>query len=263
MGAMQQMLLASSGTRLAVSIVIAVDTQDYILNTAKVTGYVAGLTDVTLTIASGYYVGSTTTGSAALTVDTSWNVLDTVKVTVESGAIVYGRGGVGGLGGAYPSTNGSDGGAGGTAIRVQRATTITNNGTIGGGGGGGGGGGAGNYNTGKVIVYYNGDGGGGAQGYYGGDGGAAPPIGSASQLSQAGNYGNNVGPGTGGNSSYFYGGNGGSLGANGSPGNTVSISGYTQTASPGAGGTAGLALIGKSFVNSGSGVSGTVYGAQT
>jgi len=265
MGAMQQMLLASGGSRVKASVVIASNTLDFVLNTAVVTGYVAGSTDVTLTVASGYYMAASSTGSAALTVDTSFNAGDTVTVVVETGAFILGMGGAGGLGGAYSSTAGSPGGSGGTALYVQRITTVTNNGTIGGGGGGGGGGAAGFYNSGGKggVVYYNGDGGGGAQGYYGGAGGAAPPIGSASYVSSAGNAGNQSSPGSGGASSQFSGGNGGSLGTNGADGNSSYPAYWNQTASPGTGGSAGLALIGKSFVNSGSGISGTVYGAQT
>ena len=264
MGAMQQMLLASGGSRVKASVVIASNTLDFVLNTSVVTGYVAGSTDVTLTVASGYYMGASSTGSAALTVNTSFSAGDTVTVVVESGAFILGMGGAGGLGGSYPYTNGVAGGSGGPALYVQRTTTVTNNGTIGGGGGGGGGGGAGYYNSGGKggSTYYNGDGGGGGQGYYGGAGGAAPPIGSATFSSAPGNAGNATSPGAGGYNSNFYGGTGGSLGADGNVGGNGSPS-STPTASPGTGGSAGLALIGKSFVNSGSGISGTVYGAQT
>lgn len=124
--------VAAFTPRTVASITIAANTQNYTLNTAKVSGYVAGQTDVTLTINSGIIVGSSSTG-AAIFVDTSWAAGDTVSI-VNNGYIV-GRGGTGGTSGSTTSA----GAAGGLALQVLRATSITNNGTIGGGGGGGGG----------------------------------------------------------------------------------------------------------------------------
>lgn len=119
----------SGGGRKAVAIAISGSTNNYVLNTAKVTGYEAGNTDVTLTINGGVTVGSASTGSYAFDVDTSWNVGDTLKI-ITAGAAIKGLGG-------------SSGGAGGPALRAQRAVSIDNtSGAISGGGGSGGTGGS-------------------------------------------------------------------------------------------------------------------------
>jgi predicted ATP-grasp superfamily ATP-dependent carboligase len=84
--------------RVTASATISSDTANYTVNTAKATGYVAGGTDFTLTINSGVFVSSGSTGSYAMTVDTSWAAGDTVTI-VNNGTIV-GRGGDGGNGGS-------------------------------------------------------------------------------------------------------------------------------------------------------------------
>ena len=71
MGVPQQML-AGGGGRKTVVVTISASTQNYLANTAKVSGYVSGNTDVTFVINSGVVVGSASTGSYAFTVDTSW-----------------------------------------------------------------------------------------------------------------------------------------------------------------------------------------------
>lgn len=152
-------------SRKAIAITIGANTQNYVLNTAKASGYSTGKSDVTLTINAGVYVGATSTGVYALDVDTSWAAGDTVKI-VNNGYII-------GCGG---SANGG-GGTGGPALRAQRATTVTNSGTIGGGGGGGG---YGQYvygltttgTVGQRTAYgAGGGGGGGGAGYNAGTGG--------------------------------------------------------------------------------------------
>ena len=131
-------VLAGGGGRTPVTITLAANQTNYVLNTAKVANYIPGQMDVTLVINSGVYVSSNSTGVHALDVDTSWNALDTV--TIVNNGFIVGRGGNGGGGrNASGSSGGSNGTAGGPALRVQRPTAIENNGTIGGGGGGGGG----------------------------------------------------------------------------------------------------------------------------
>ena len=76
-----------SFSRVAINIVIASNETNYVLNTAKAAGYVAGVSDVTLTINSGVYVSANSTGTAALQVDTSWNPSDTISI-VNNGFIV-------------------------------------------------------------------------------------------------------------------------------------------------------------------------------
>lgn len=164
----QQMLMGSGGGRLQAAITISSNTQNYVLNTAKVAGYVAGQTDVTLTINSSIIVGSASAGSYALDVDTSWAAGDTVNIV--NGGFIVGKGGNGGDGGTYNcgQINATAGGAGGPALRAQRAISITNNNIVGGGGGGGGGGNGGFF-TGQPV---GGGGGGGGAGNSVGSGGA-------------------------------------------------------------------------------------------
>lgn len=185
--------------RVTSAITISANTQNYILNTAKVTGYAAGKTDVTLTINAGIYVGSSSTGGIGLDVNTSWAAGDTV--TIVNNGFIVGCGGAGG-GGGNPDNeiNGFNGAVGGPALRVQRATTINNgSGTIAGGGTGGKGGAAGTVPNGKSAIVTGGGGGGGGQGFSGGGGGNgggpsnACPIGG-----NAGSAGSTSGGGGGG-----------------------------------------------------------------
>jgi hypothetical protein len=111
-------------SRLPLSKVISANTNNYTFSPASVAGYIAGITDATLTIGSGVVVGSASTGSFGLTIS-GWAAGDRVYL-VNNGYIV----GAGGNG---------NGGAGGPALSTSIATFITNNGTIGGGGGAGGG----------------------------------------------------------------------------------------------------------------------------
>lgn len=100
-----------------------------------------GSSKVVATISPGVYISATSTGTAALTVPSSFP--GTVELT--NNGVIVGRGGSGGGGGngtPGASNPGSPGGSGGKALNVLGAITITNNGTIAGGGGGGGGGGA-------------------------------------------------------------------------------------------------------------------------
>jgi len=154
-----------TSNRVTANITISANTANYTLNTAKVTGYSAGLTDVTLTINSGVTVYSASTGTAAFIVDTSWAAGDTVTI-VNGGTIL----GCGGNGGTYSSS----GAGGGLGLQIQRATTITNNNRIAGGGGGGGGGGSPNPACTGLIA--GGGGGGGIGNGAGGGGGGAGTL---------------------------------------------------------------------------------------
>lgn len=155
-------------------------------------------------------VGSTSTGTAAMTIAGSFP--GGLAVVINSGVSISGRGGNGG--------NGNNvGAAGGLALSVSSAVTVTNNGVVAGGGGGGGGG----YNTGFVcgesgsfVTTSGGGGGGGGAGNAGGSGGTnawnnASPTGGAGTLTNGGAGGASLGTGAG-NS----GGAGGGRGAAGS-----------------------------------------------
>ena len=82
-------------SRVAVTVTISSNTQNYTANVSKVSGYVAGKTDVTFVINGGVIIGSASTGASAFTVDTSWNASDTVTVT--NGGTIIGAGGAAGV----------------------------------------------------------------------------------------------------------------------------------------------------------------------
>jgi hypothetical protein len=250
--------LYSKSNRVIATINIDTSTNNYVANTAKVTGYIAGKTDATFVINSTYpstpainvIVGSASTGSYAFTVDTSWATGDTV--TIINNGTVIGAGGAGGKGGNNAGTplTGGVGLAGGPAVLVQRTVTWTNTGVVGGGGGGGAG--ASGRSVGKGAYSYGGSGGGGGQGQAGGAGGGAGL--GANGTGQPGTAGTASSPGSAGApySSGYTGGAGGALASTGSSSNTGQ-----------AGGAGAAALSGTSFVNSGAGITGgTVSGAQ-
>lgn len=226
--------------RVQIALTISANTANYTLNTAKVTGmgYVAGSTDVTLTINSGIFVSSSSTGSYAFTVDTSWNAGDGVTL-VNNGTIV----GRGGNGGDNACLGANPGAAGGPALRVQRATSINNgSGRIAGGGGGGGAGAGNNINcipkcgkSGPCSCGYNTSGGGGGGGGIGGStgGGAA---GCSLGSGNPGSPGSLTSAGGGGGSSY------------GSPGASGGGYGSSGGSSAAAGGAAGAAVVGNSNI---------------
>lgn len=147
--------------RVIVNITIAANTNDYVLDTTKVAGYIAGITNVTLTINSGVVVGSASTSGTGLTVQ-GFTTGDRISI-INNGYIV----GAGGNG---------NGGAGGRAMLISFATSITNNGTIGGGGGAGGGTQAYSYSSGgyppSTIYVAAVTGGGGAGSVAGSPGGS-------------------------------------------------------------------------------------------
>jgi len=151
-----------------VNITISSDTKNYTLNPAAVTGYVSGFTTVNLTINSGIYVGSSSTGSYAMTI-TGFTTGDVINL-INNGVII----GTGGNGGDGNGGAGGSGNPGGNALLLQCAVNITNNGTIAGAGGGGGATDGGST-YGSCLGgggSFNGTGGGGGAGYDPGSGGA-------------------------------------------------------------------------------------------
>lgn len=201
--------------------------------------YVAGITDVTVTVNPASIIGSTSTSTYAMLVPSSFDVADTV--TIVNNGVIQGMGGGGGAGGSgfvpgQGARPGNPGLVGGNAIYVNRPTDITNNGVIAGGGGGGGGG-AGYYRAPapKVpAIISPGGGGGGGAGY---NGGATAPKAGGVGTSSAGGAG---GPGS---PSAGPGGAGGGRGANGVNGTAVS------TRPGGTGGLSGYYVVGNPFVN--------------
>jgi len=238
---------------------VNVGTQNnYVASTSKVTNYLAGKTDVTFNITGA--VGSAATSIAAFSVDSSWAAGDTVKITVNSGAGIYGAGGTGGAPGfgVTDTANGTAGGSGGPALKVVRQVEVVNSGTIGGGGGGGGGGAGGStlHTSGWFDSWwssnYHGGGGGGGQG-------VNPGLPGGLSTAYPGSTGSQTQPGAGGSGykssssnstiviSSGAGGMGGGLGGNGASGG--SSENWSNGWSPGgAGGVGGAAVVGNSFV---------------
>ena len=223
--------------RVTINLTISSNTQNFnIYNNLWYYGYVAGKSDVILTINSGVVVGSSSTGSYALDTGTGWTSGDTIKI-INNGYIV-GRGGNGGVGNADYNTS-APGTAGGPALRFQFATSVQNNSIIGGGGGGGGSG---------LQDYYGGTGGAGAGNSVGTglgsptttNGGSTPTYngtpgragGAAGQNGESGNNSNFYWPGT-------SGGGGGGIGGAGGNG-----WGSTYFGAAGAGGAAGACTNG-------------------
>lgn len=237
----------NAANRAAVALSIAANTQNYDVYTQASAnpGYVAGTSDITVTVDSGVAVGSTSTGTYALSIPNSFNPGDTVTI-VNNGTII-GAGGNGGNGGnkyyypqhPYGIQPGSPGSSGGNAVYVNFPTIITNNGTIAGGGGGGGGGASTSLPTGN----YGGGGGGGGAGYSGGTGGAMNPPFSPVPYTYNGTPGSSgtlTAGGAGGSRGGGAGGGQGANGSNGSPG--------VPSSSGGSGGTRGYYLVGNPLV---------------
>lgn len=259
---------ASSSVNIALT--LSSNTNNYNIFSNKGGSYVAGKSNVTLTINSGVVVGSTSTGTHALDTGTGWASGDTITI-VNNGA-VRGRGGNGGGGGyavvtssggqeqydyVYNGNNGVGFNAG-NAFRAQFATTITNNGTFAGGGGGGGGGAIDftfDAKNAPLNRMGNGGGGGGGAGVSSGGAGGNGTSNNTTYVQVHGSSGSNGtsssggsgGAGgttseTGNNVTGETGGNGGGLGSNGSAGGDSSIQ------DGGAGGTRGNYATGNSNI---------------
>ena len=215
-----------SANRNQVALTISGNTYNYDVYANRSPSYIAGSTDVVVTVNPGVLVGSTSTGAYAMLVPSAFNPADTV--TIVNNGVIQGMGGGGGNGGGPFQLPPTPGGTGGNAVFVNRPTTITNNGTLAGGGGGGNGGAGGS----TPKLPYGGGGGGGGAGFNGGGGGAGGPA--------SGGTGAPGSPGT----SSAGGGGGGGAGGIGSPG----APGGGRGASSPSGGSAGFYIVGNPFV---------------
>ncbi|CAB4129448.1 Receptor-recognising protein Gp38 [uncultured Caudovirales phage] len=246
---MMQNILVSYGSVARVEFVVTVESQwgSYVISPSKISGYLPGATTATFVVTGD--IGSPSAGSAAVVIDSSWHPNDSVALIINNGTTVLGKGGDG------------NSGSGGPAIIAYRAVTITNNGIVGGGGGGGAAGQQ--YETkdknGNTTLTGASGGGGGAGNWFGwgGGGSAAAPGKKTYNTLQNGASGASGTMFTGGAGGDGYAGAGGGLGQFGASGGADSW-GYVAM-----GGIPGAALVGLSFVNSGNGILGTVYGAQT
>jgi hypothetical protein len=129
--------------RVTINLTITTNTQNYNIYANRGGTYVAGSSDVRLTINSGVIVGSASTSTFALDTGTGWATGDTVAIV--NNGFIAGCSGAGGIGGGnapgvIPSNDGRPGNTGGVSLVLQVNTTITNgSGFIYSGGGGGGG----------------------------------------------------------------------------------------------------------------------------
>lgn len=226
---LMSILLGNGGAgRVAISLTASGNNYDVYTNRSP--SYVAGKSDITVTVAAPTIIGSSSTGAYAMLVPSTFSPTDTV--TIINNGVIQGAGGAGGGGGNGYGSQGS-GGTGGNALYINRPVTITNNGTIAGGGGGGGGGagvvgstpGVTSKNPPTPYQYIGGGGGGGA-GQIGGAGGS--PNGGSGTSTTGGSGGGGGGPGAG---------SGGPGGGRGSAG----------SASAAAGGPAGNYIVGSPF----------------
>jgi hypothetical protein len=208
---------------------------------ADAVGYTAGV-PVTVQIPSNAVIGSTSTGTAALTVA---NLPGSAVSIVNSGRI-QGRGGDGANG---PNCGSANGRPGGPALAVSVAVSLTNNGSIWGGGGGGGSGVYNDPSTSGSYDYGSGGGGGGAGVQPGSLGGGSD--GASGPGGQPGTAGSDTSGGQGGAGALSNpGGNGGGpgeWGANGG-GNAGAGDGCSQGRLPGTGGAPGSAVTGANNV---------------
>lgn len=209
---------------------------------------------VTITLADGAAVGSSSTGAPAIQTGT-FPANSLVTFVIGTGSRVCGKGGDGGIGaGASPVIASGPGFAGGVALRIDCNAILVSSGKIQGGGGGGGGG--------NVVGAINGPGGGGGAGYFLSSGGTSAATSSANL---AGGSGGIESPGAGGGViSGGLSGIGGVGGAAGSAGGSPTSQGGVG-GTGGAGGAAGAAIV----VNTTGGfsltkvVAGTISGAES
>jgi len=242
-----------ASNRPQIALTISSDTYNYDVYTQATPSpaYIAGSSDITVTVNPGVTVGSTATPTYAMLVPSAFNAGDTV--TIINNGVIQGKGGNGGNGGGSPIPPFGAavvGSTGANAIYVNRPTVITNNGTVASGGGGGGGGGGrvqpvtvprppkngGPY---TVVYFYGGGGGGGGAGYNGGTKGLGGS--GASGSGSPGSDGSSSTGGAGGPSGGGLGGSGGGRGAAGAAGTPSSYAGA-------AGGATGNYIVGNPFV---------------
>ena len=190
--------------RVALSYTFSANTANASLNVTSISGYVAGTSDITITINTGVYLYSTSTSNAGLTL-TGGTTGDTI--TLVNNGYIMGQGGDGGNG-KTQDTVGINGNNGCNAISLGFNTTINNTNASAYIGGGGGGGGGNRYVNNPLPCSGGGGAGGGAGGgsYFNGGtywsptpGGTIGNIGNTQSGNQGGGAsGGRIFPGTGG-----------------------------------------------------------------
>ena len=247
--------------RVALTQTFATNTTQTAIGISTLPGYVAGITDITITVNNGVYLYSTDVSSPALAISGA-TAGDTV--TLINNGFIIGKGGAG-ANGSWSSFGNVNGLIGGPALSLGFNCSITNNSYIAGGGGGGG---AGRRQPDGEGDYVGMGGGGGAGGGAGGSSQRTPsgfnatggvgggPGSSGSNGGQyfgdfgAGGGGGRILPGTGGvgftNGSGVaynntYGRGGGAGGSGGSYYGFSSANGYYYASGGGSGGSGGNA----------------------
>ena len=264
--------LYGKSNRAAISFTFSSTTANATLNVTTIGGYVAGKSDITVTINAGVYLYSTVNTTPGLTL--SGGAAGDTLTVVNNGFIM-------GMGGNGSQTRGTvtSGMNGGTALSLGFTTTVNNTNAsayIGGGGGGG----QGQSATGKVLILKGAGGGGagggagafgGATGTTGGAGGAPGAVGANSAAGPGqGSFGRGGGAG-GGGGGYFtsgktsnaYGGGGGGrvfpgTGGAGGPGSVATQNGYAG----GAANAAGTSAPNDIAYTAGGGAGGGGWGAS-
>jgi len=216
--------------RIFIPITISSSTYNFDVYANRGGSYVAGISDLQVTVNGGVRVGSTSTGAYAMLVTSSFAAGDTV--TIVNNGVIQGMGG-NGADSVLGAVDGGPGFGAGPALYINRPTTIQNNSIIAGGGGGGGAGGGGQDDKGPARW---GGGGGGGAGFAPGAGGGGGYPGSAGTEDAGGS------PGYGDAAAGGFGGGRGAAGQNGQN------SGGANPRSGGAGGAAGFYIVGDSFV---------------
>lgn len=199
--------------RVQINYIISSNSQQLSLSPTTFTNYVAGKSDITITVNSGVYVWSDSTSVAGLTINGGLNAGDTLKL-VNNGYII-GKGGKGGDGINAPNLTIAENG--GTGLSIFNNISINNLSYIAGGGGGGGG-----NNSAFSDSQVRGGGGGGAGGGNGGNGANAGGFlnglgGTGGSVGNSGLNGGNSGIGGGGGGRILPG-NGGGGGSGGGAG---------------------------------------------
>ena len=176
---------------------IAVDTWDLDLKAAHDESYSPARSGdvVIVTIKAGVIVSASSTAVYALTNPSTWAAGVIVRLVIESGAIVAGRGGEGGRGANWDSSGGGIGGKGGDCANFEYEITIDNQGVISVGSGGGGGGGGGSDG---LLFGAGGGGGGGFPWGNGGEHGTEYAFGDVQTVPQNGFNGTSTDSGNGG-----------------------------------------------------------------
>lgn len=255
----RMMQAAGAGGVVEIALTISGDTTNYNVYSNRGSSYEAGNSIITLTVNSGIYLGSTSTGTAGLIIPSDFHADDQVFI-INNGYIV-GMGGAGGTGANRSGGAGGAGSAGGPAILASRAVTITNNGIVGGGGGGGGGSASKIYCASAGYCgctsygFYRGHGGGGGQGLNGGAGGGTSGA-YQNGAGNAGSAGSKTGAGAGG--AY-----GSSLGISGASGGTLGNAGAAgPSPSSSVGGGAGAGGAAGNYANGNSNITWATTGTR-